>query len=307
MLSLIVVMAAASAIVLLGAELAAAQTSDRPQDNDQIVLHGTLLVPAGETVDSAVIFDGPATIDGTVNDSLVVFNGDVEITGTIGKDVMVFNGDVTLRSGATVGGDLVSQGTVDIEPGATVTGSQRDVATEVDLGQIGLASRIAWWIGYSVSALILGLVLLLLLPSLDAALIRIRRDRIGASFGFGAILFFAFPIAAGLLLVTVVGIPLGLFFLLALALIYTVGYVVGAHLLGRFILKEPTSRYVAFLVGLVIARAVALVPVLGGIAWFALTIAGLGALLLAARTVRPSEAQPPSLAAPAPPPMPASS
>ena len=50
---------------------------------DQIVLTGHLVVTADETVDSAVIFNGPALVEGTVRDTLVVLNGDAEVTGTV--------------------------------------------------------------------------------------------------------------------------------------------------------------------------------------------------------------------------------
>jgi cytoskeletal protein CcmA (bactofilin family) len=299
-----IMLAAAAALVIFGNAAASAQAAEPMTDNDQIVLHGTLDVPQGETVDSAVIFDGPATVEGTVTESLVVFNGDVEISGTIQKDVVVFNGDVVLRSGAVVQGDVVSQSDAQVEQGATLEGQQQTITTEVDAGAIGFASRIAWWIGYSVSTLILGVVLLLLAPGLDGALTRVGRTKLGASIGFGALAFFGVPIVSGLLLVTVVGIPLGLFFLLALALIYTVGYVAGVHVLGRYVMKDQPSRYVPFLIGWAIARGLALIPFLGGIVWFVLTMVGLGAALLAARAR--SDASPSVTAPAAPPPMPAS-
>jgi hypothetical protein len=83
--------------------------------------------------------------------------------------------------------------------------------------------------------------------------------------------------------VTVVAIPLGVFVLLALGLLYTVGYVAGAHAIGRLLVKEPASRFLAFIVGLAILRAIALVPVLGGLSWTLVSIFGLGAIWVATR------------------------
>jgi hypothetical protein len=65
----------------------------------------------------------------------------------------------------------------------------------------------------------------------------------------GLLVFVVLPIVAVLLFVTIVGIPLGLFLLLALALVYSIGYVVSALALGRHVVKEDSSRYLAFLVG----------------------------------------------------------
>ena len=174
-------------------------------------------------------------------------------------DVVVFNGDVAVRSGAEIGGDLVTQSTPQVEDGATIRGSQTNVATKFDYDMGGFAGRFVWWLGYTVSVLILGLLLLAFAPHLDDAVVEAIRARLGSSIGWGVALFFLLPIAAVLLLVTVVGIPLGLFVLFALALIYTIGYTVATHGVGRLVMRT-SSRYVAFLVGLVILRTLALIP-----------------------------------------------
>ena len=275
-----------------------------PGDDDQVVLTGELLVPKGATVGTAVILNGDATIDGTATESVVVFNGDVEITGTVGDDIVAFNGRVIVRSGAEVGGDIASRQDPRVEEGARVRGQIKGVSGRFDLEGLGWVGRYVWWFGYTISTLILGLVLLLFLPSVDAPLADAFRRRMGASFGFGAAIFSLLPIAAVLLLVVVVAIPLGLFLLLALALLYTLGYVAGAHLLGRRLVNPPGSRYVAFLVGWLILRGIGLIPFLGGLVWVVASIGGLGALVIAAR--RSTSAPAPSLPmAPIPEPPPA--
>jgi hypothetical protein len=262
---------------------ALAQDDDGPDTDDQIVLTGRLVVPEDETVQKAVIFSGDAVIDGTVAESLVVFNGRTEITGSVGKDVVVFNGDVVLRSGSRVGGDVISLENPRIEEGATVEGSVDDLATRWNLTDITFAGRFASWLAFTVSTLVLGLVLLLLAPRIDSASVWALRDRRGATIGFGFLVFVLLPIVAALLIATIVAVPLGLFLLFALGLVYSIGYVVGALSLGRLVVKEPTSRYVAFLVGWGALRVIALVPFLGGIAWLVVTVLGLGTLWVAAR------------------------
>jgi hypothetical protein len=265
---------------------------------DLIVLTGRLVVPEAETVATAVVFNGDATIDGTVTEALIVVNGRAEISGTVGEDVVVFNGRAVVRTGADVGGDVVSRAAPVIEDGATVGGDVRGIATRFDIEDLGVAGRIAWWIGYSVSTLLLGLLLLLFAPALDPAITDVVRRRFGAAVGIGAAVFFLVPIAAVILMVVIVAIPLGLFVLLGLALLYTIGYVTGAHALGRLLVKPPGSRFAAFLAGLGILRLVALVPIVGGLAWLLASIVGLGLLTVAARRT-PSETLP---ATPAPPP-----
>jgi hypothetical protein len=294
--------ASATAVVgLLMGGTASAQDAGRVTAQEQIVLSGRLVVSEDETVETAVIFHGPARIEGTVQESLVVFDGSVVITGTVEGDVVVFNGPVVVRSGALVGGDLVSAETAVVEEGATVRGEQQGLDARFDAADFGFASRLAWWVGYSVSTLLLGLGLLLLAPALDAALARTARERTGAAIGLGAGAFFLLPAVAVLFLVIVVAIPLGLFLLLALALLYTIGYVAAAHALGRRLIAPPKSRFLAFLAGWAILRGIALIPFIGGLTWILASIFGLGLLWVAARTsVR---AEPP--ATPQMPPMPA--
>ena len=264
---------------------------DGSNNNDHVVLTGGLVVPEGETAKTVVVFNGGVRIDGTVTQTLVVFNGRTEIAGTVGEDVIVFNGSVVLRSGSRVGGDVVSRQAPQIEDGATVEGSVDDLPTRWDYWDITFVGRLAWWLAYSVSTLVLGLVLLMLARALDPASVRALRERLGGTIGFGLVWFVVLPIVAVLLSVTIVGAPLGLFLLLALGLVYSISYVVGALALGRLVVKDPRSRYMAFLAGWGAFRLIALVPFLGGIAWFVATLLGLGTLWVAARAA-PIESRP---------------
>lgn len=301
---LIRALAAAGVLLLSVAGPASAQDDGSGAgENDQVVLTGQLLIEADRTVDTAVIFNGRATVEGTVREDLFVMNGDTEISGTVNGDVVVFNGDVAVLSGAEIGGDLVTQSTPQVEAGATIRGSQTNIATKFDYDVGAFAGRFVWWLGYTVSVLILGLLLLAFAPHLDEAVVETIRARLGSSIGWGVALFFLLPIAAILLLVTVVGIPLGLFVMLALALIYTIGYAVATHGVGRLVMRS-SSRYVAFLIGLVILRALALIPVVGGLLWLLASVWGLGLLAVAIRAGRTPRAV---TTAGAPPPMPVAS
>jgi hypothetical protein len=301
------IITASIALLVLGLALApgAAAQDEAVEDGtgDHVVLTGGLVVPEGETVETAVVFDGPVVVDGTISETLVVFNGRTTISGRVVEDVVVFNGAVVVRAGAEIGGDLITRQEPDVEEGATVRGSTKDVTTRFDFEGFGFAARIAGWIGYSVSTLVLGLVLLLFAPRFDGAVIETVRRRTGAAIGFGVAVFFLVPVAAVVLLVTIVAIPLGVFALLALGLLYTFGYVVGAHAIGRLLLRAPTSRFLAFLLGWAIVRLVAVVPWLGGLAWLVVSILGLGIAFVAAR--RGPQLAEPAAIPPPPTPVPA--
>lgn len=275
------VMAGAAAVtsLLLAAGPAAAQ--DRAKTNDLVVLTGQATVAEGETYDTVVIFDGPATIEGTVDHAVVAFNGPVTISGSVAEEVVAFNGTITVQSGATVGGDLVSRRDPVVEEGAVVEGEIGRDPGRLLRDPFPFLGRLASWLAVSVSVLLLGVLLLALAPRAADAVDAAWRSAVGPSIGWGLLLLIGLPILAILAFITLVGIPFGVGLALALFLIYSLGYTTGAWVLGRALLKPPTSRFLAFLAGLVILRAVALVPIVAGIVGTIATLAGLGAIAVA--------------------------
>jgi hypothetical protein len=265
--------------VLLAAGPAAAQ--DQADTDDLIVLTGQATVAEGESYDTVVIFDGPATIEGNVDHAVVAFNGPVTIAGTVAEEVVAFNGTITVQSGATVGGDLVSRTDPVVEEGAVVEGQIGRDPGRLFRDPFPFLGRLASWLAVSVSTLLLGVLLLGLAPRGADAVEAAWRTAVGPSVGWGLLLLIGLPILAVLAFITLVGIPFGVGLALALFLIYALGYTTGAWILGRALLKPPTSRFLAFLAGLAILRVVALVPILAGIVGTIATLMGLGAIAVA--------------------------
>jgi hypothetical protein len=217
-------------------------------------------------------------VDGTVNGSLTAFDAPVTISGRVTGDVVVFRGRVELASGANVSGDVISQNDPIVASGATIGGTTSRVQTHVNWAGFGWASALAWWLAVSFSTLLVGLALLWLTGRAATRIEDTGRTRIGPSIGWGLLAFFGLPVIAILALVTIVGIPLGLGLLAALALIYALGYTATAWIIGRRILGTRTAWVLAFLLGWGILRVLALIPAVGGLIWFVAVVFGLGAL-----------------------------
>lgn len=245
----------------------------------RVVLTGGLTLDPDERSDTIVVFNGPVVIDGTVDGSVVVFNGRVSVSGTIRDDLVVLNGAVTVSDGAGIGGDVVTRQAPSIAPGATVGGKLRRTSGKISFGFLG---HFVVWVAYSISVFVLGLLLLLLVPRGMEAAAAAGRQRTGPAIGWGFAMFFGLPIAAFLLLITLVGIPLGIGILLSLFLLFAVGYTTTVWIVGRLIMKPPAGRVLAFFIGWLILRAAGLIPVAGGILWFAAALFGLGTLVVAA-------------------------
>jgi hypothetical protein len=161
-----------------------------------------------------------------------------------------------------------------------------------------LITKLSVWVAISASTLALGLLLLLLGPRAADAVHRTSRERPGAAAGWGLGLFLGVPVVCLLSIGTLVGIPFGVGLLLALAFLYSVGYVWSVWVVGRTLIgpggrhgRRP-RRYAAFLAGWAAMRALGFVPVLGAITWLAGAAFGLG--LMAVATWRTRSAAAPS-------------
>ena len=272
-------------LVLLATARPAGAQGDGEQDDNLVVVTGHAEVREGETIDNVVIADGPAVVAGTVRNAVVAFNGDILVTGTVEDEVVAFNGRVTVRDGGVVEGDVVSRHEPVERGGGSIEGSWERWDASGFNSAVGIFTWLAVWLAVSISTLVLGLILILLAPRAARAVDEARRARIGPVIGWGLVATIGLPILGALAMVTLVLAPLGLAVLLALALVYGIGYTTGAWLLGRAILTR-SHPVAAFLVGWAILRVVALVPVLGTLAWFVAVVAGLGAIVVAASRAR---------------------
>jgi hypothetical protein len=285
-----------AALVLLASALPAGAQADGDSDDTRVILTGRVDVASDERTGDVVIFDGPALIAGSVNGAVVAFNGDVRVQGEVEEDVVVFRGRAIVEDGATVGGDVVSSKAPRVDEGATVGGDVERVNFANIFQSLGWVLWFAWWVAVSISVLVLGMLLLLLAPRVPPRVLEAGRDAVGPAIGWGLAVAVGLPIVCLLLAVTLVGIPLALIGLLSLALLFGLGYVSAALLLGRRLIREPSSLYLAYVVGFVILRIVDLIPVLGNLVTAAATVYGLGALTVAAWRAahRPAVVPPPA-------------
>jgi cytoskeletal protein CcmA (bactofilin family) len=249
----------------------------------RIVIEGDVLVDRGQTTKDVYVADGDVTVRGRVDGDIVVGDGDVTIRGDVTGDVLTFGGRATLGRRAHVEGDLrYGQDKPVVSPGARVDGDVKKLKPD-DVGGGVLSFALAVWVAVTVSMLLLGLILLLLFPRAGEAAARVGRTRKGRALLVGLLTLIVIPVIGVLALITVIGIPLGATLLLLMLPLWAISYVTGSLVVGRMI-KKTGGALLAFIIGLVIVRVLALVPFLGGLVSFLTALLGLGALVVAART-----------------------
>lgn len=264
-------------LALAAPATAGAASTGNDADDAVVVIVGDVTVPRGETVNDVVIASGDARISGDVDGNLVVFSGDVLLAGRVDGDVYVADGSTRILRSAEVTGDVqYGSERPEIALDARVHG---DVSQQgfPDLGgALPWIAGFAFWLGMTLSVWVLGALLLLIAPRAADALAARSREKIGPTIAIGLAILIVLPLVASLAAITVLGLPLAAVVGLALLPLWAVAYVAAAYALGRRILGPARNRMLAFLAGLAILRAVALVPILGWLVGLAAVVFGLG-------------------------------
>jgi hypothetical protein len=255
---------------------AAAQTSDHEEDAI-VVISGDVSVPRGERVDGIVVVSGDVRLAGHVDGDVVVISGDALIAGRIDGSLVTIGGQARLLPSAFVAGNVHYGDERPVVAGRAIVRGDISRENGVDtLDLLPFISLFLLWLALGISMAVLGVLLLLIAPRAAEAIATRSRERVGPLIAIGIAVAIALPVAAAIAAVTVVGLPLAFVIALALLPLAAIGYCASAWVLGRRIVKSPRNRILAFLAGLAILRALALVPVLGFFVGLAATIFGLG-------------------------------
>ena len=187
--------------------------------------------------------------------------GSVTVRGIVDDDVLAMGGDVILEDGAQVRGDAVSiGGQVRKAPSASILGSSVSVGNiPRGAATLGLLNFVGH--GVDIAQRIIGILFFMLLAWVAVSLSRARTQRTVvrveqqplASIGWGALGVFAIApaavavaLAAVLLCVTIIGIPVAVLALLGYSLAVVVlllwGAIVGSAALGGWLVRRLSPR-----------------------------------------------------------------
>ena len=156
-------------------------------------------------------------------------------------------------------------------------------------------ARVATWISIgllALSLLVVGAIMILAFPDFSAAAALTVRSDAWKSLGLGFALLLCVPVGAVLLMITVVGVPLGMLLLFFYPVMLLLGYLTGALFLGdrvatwiakrRGVVVKPGWRYIALALALVALLLVSKIPFAGIVVLFLVLLVGLGAFWLRA-------------------------
>lgn len=261
----------------------AAQDGDN-SDNFLFLANKNYQLPAGESIDAAVIASADVYIAGTVNDFLMVIDGTATVTGRVDSDLVVINGTLRLDPGADVENVTLIRSDLVRDPSAVVRGDVNE-RSGFSFGWGSALFSFLFWTGSTIVVLAAGLLFAALGSAQVIGAGRNATERVGESIVSAAIVWVGLPIIAIAAFFTLIGIPVGLaiFFVLLPALGFlgylVIGTRIGTLLVDRRRPLDPNRKpYLAAVVGLLLLQVIALVPVVGGLIVFLAALYGAGAL-----------------------------
>lgn len=258
---------AVCAALLLPAAAFAAEPGE--QDDDfNLRVNGDFTLPAGESLDTLLVINGNATIEGTVREALIVINGTARISGEVRGDTVVVSGDASLTESARINDLTLIRSDLTQSPGAVIGGDINRTSALFSRGW-AIVFGILLWVGWTILVLIAGLVWARFGGRQLSETVSLMSGRPGSTILTGIICSILFPLAAIVAVITVVGIPSGLATLVIVipALVF-LGHIVTGTWLGSMILSKPPIRERArpiapALLGLAVLQLVALIPGVG--------------------------------------------
>jgi cytoskeletal protein CcmA (bactofilin family) len=227
-------------------------------------------------------------LDGSVAGRAGLAGQTVTVRGRVEDDLRFEGGELVLQPTAKIGGDLVyrSDEAAEIAPGATIGGETRMLAprapSEAREPRFPLASVILFFL----VVFVFGLVGLAAAPRLFTGAANAMARRPWWNLLLGFLTLIAVPIAAMLVCVTVIGLPLGVLALVAWGAAFMFSGVPVATFLGQRLLSPRTggvSPYLGLFLGLLVLTLVGLVPYLGPLTKVLTVLFGMGVYARAAK------------------------
>lgn len=259
--------------------------------DDAVIAGGSVTLGPGSTVGGrAWLAGGTITVAGNVGQELKAAGGEIILAGTIDGDVELYAESIEIQPSAVVKGNLTYSAPKEavVHEGARIEGvvTWQELDLRRDLGGPGwgFAGTLVFFLSLAVSAI----VLFLIYPHLSTSVVQRLQHAPLMSFGIGLVVLFATPFVVLMLLVSVLGVPLGLIVLALYFVALVAGLLVGIIWIGDFgfrrLGKTPDeSKWIrawSIVAAAAILLIISFVPFIGSLVIFLVLLLGIGALEL---------------------------
>lgn len=246
-----------------------------PVENDVVILGGQTVISSTATVGKdLVILGGNVTVEGAVRGNLYVRSGDVTLNSAISGSADIGGRRIVLGPNASIGGKLIYSAPAELNiPPGTARGGVEFRLMEMRADSRGRDAVAAiFTIAFLVKMLTL-LVLALVLAAVFRRRVTLAVQESLALFGWDLLRGFAgfilIPVAALILLVTVIGAPIAVVAIAAYVIMLVFAGIMAPILLGSLLWKIFTraSQYAmnaySIIVGVLVYCLLSLIPLVG--------------------------------------------
>ncbi|MBU1085492.1 MAG: hypothetical protein ABIJ43_05015 [Candidatus Beckwithbacteria bacterium] len=265
-------------------------------DGDVFLLGGEVSVDATISGDLIVIA-GLADINGYIHDDLRIAAGQINLKALVDDNTTLLAGQTRLTSDAQLNGDLYIHSAESslIDNKAIING--RLLQTRIDKNNPNLevfkkiktptikkltAFIFLQQLTILAIEILIGSLLIIVFPKLAKKLLKITQQEPGLALGWGFLSLIAIPLFGVLLLITLIGIPIGVLLFIIFGFSIYIAKLIIALSIGSKVLKDKnlSTPYKNLALGLIILACLKLLPVIGWLAYFILILNGLGAIAL---------------------------
>jgi len=263
--------------------------------DNAMIAGGTITASSNSDVGGDLdVAGGSIKIAGHVGSDLSCGGGSVVIGGAIDGNATIYADDIRILQSARIKGDLKYTSDMEIEiPAGTVMGDvvyKRSEKKVEDIYSKTTSSIISF-----LSILLIGLLMVRFTGNTTIMVSDTIATQILKSLGSGVLLLIAIPLVAMILMITVIGIPLGLIVLVSyMVILYIskifVGLAIGRHIL-TYAKQEISSPYWHLVVGLIVIAFATKLPLIGFLISLIVILAGLGALVMTWKSIDESKSR----------------
>lgn len=264
-------------------------TVNAPVNGNLRMAGGTVEIGSAAAISGdAALAGGSVTVEGSIKGDLRAAGGQVRIDGPVAGDASIAAGTLELGPDARIDGKLVFRGEeLRRDPAAQVTGGVEHRQGRTRLHARTTAERFTrGWI-WSAGLMVLAALIAAALPGASHRMAQELRERPWITPILGFVALTSIPIAAVLLMITIIGIPVALLALVGYAALILLAYawvavVVGGMLLDR--VRPETAALTAWRAGAAMLAMLALAvlvrtPFVGHLVGLVALVVGVGMIV----------------------------
>jgi hypothetical protein len=259
-----------------------------PIGGDLVAGGGQITVTSAKIGGDVLVAGGTVHLSAPVSGSANIRGGSVVIDAPIAGDVEVHAQSLTFGSHAVISGNLTYEApkAATMETGASVKGKTNFTPiVDVSVGPEAALALMSVWILSMLAALIVSaLIIRMLVRRYVVELGNAVLASAWRALGIGFVALVVIPAAGFVMMLTVVGIPLGILTFIAYAALLVFSWMMAPVVVGAFIEKwwyerSPQMPWQVIVYGAIAYSLIGILPIIGGIFKFVVILIALGSVI----------------------------